>query len=99
MAVSYTHLDVYKRQVPETVQYFIDCNSPDSPVYEETESYADLKNKAPDQKYQEGSWGYLEEYGAYNGEDVYKRQVYMLTLDPSDIGQIRMMMQLSLIHI
>lgn len=54
--------------VPETVQYFIDCNSPDSPVYEETESYADLKNKAPDQKYQEGSWGYLEEYGAYNGD-------------------------------
>ena len=54
--------------VPENIQYFIDCNSPESPVYAETDAYADLLNEGADQSYTDGSWGYLEEYGPYNGD-------------------------------
>ena len=54
--------------VPENIQYFIDCNSPGSPVYAETDAYADLLNETADQSYADGSWGYLEEYGQYNGD-------------------------------
>lgn len=54
--------------VPENIQYFIDCNSPESPVYAETDAYADLLNETADQSYADGSWGYLEEYGQYNGD-------------------------------
>ena len=54
--------------VPENVQYFIDCNSPESPEYASVDSYADLKNELPDQKYAKGGWGYMEEYGQYNGD-------------------------------
>ena len=59
--------------VPENIRYFIDCNNPESPVYSETDSYAGLINETPDQKYTEGTWGYLDDYGAYNGnkEDSY----------------------------
>lgn len=59
--------------VPELVRYFIDCNSPRSPEYARTDAYADLRNEVPDQRYQEGSWGFLEEYGRYDGdeEDAY----------------------------
>ena len=52
---------------PENVQYFIDCNNPESPEYKRVNRYAELLNKSPDQKYVEGSWGYEEEYGEYNG--------------------------------
>ena len=54
--------------VPENIKYFIDCNSPESPVYAETDAYADLLNETADQSYTDGSWGYLEEYGQYNGD-------------------------------
>ena len=54
--------------VEENIQYFIDCNSFQSPVYAGIDAYADLLNEAPDQKYAEGSWGYLEDYGPYNGD-------------------------------
>ena len=54
--------------VPENIQYFIDCNSPESPVYTETDAYADLLNEAADQSYADGNWGYLEEYGRHNGD-------------------------------
>ena len=59
--------------VPENIQYFIDCNSLESPVYAETDAYADLLNEAADQSYTDGSWGYLEEYGQHNGDvnDIY----------------------------
>lgn len=59
--------------VEENIAYFIDCNSPKSPAYEEINSYADLLNETADQKYTEGSWGYLDEYGKYDGsaEDKY----------------------------
>ena len=54
--------------VEENIQYFIDCNSFQSPVYAGVDAYADLLNEAPDQKYAEGSWGYREDYGPYNGD-------------------------------
>ena len=47
--------------------YFIDCNSPESPKYAAMDQYADLLNETADQAYTEGSWGYLDEYGKYNG--------------------------------
>lgn len=53
---------------PENVQYFIDCNNPESPEYKRVNRYAELMNKTPDQKYEEGSWGYAEEYGKYDGD-------------------------------
>lgn len=53
---------------PENVQYFIDCNNPESPEYKRVNRYAELLNKTPDQKYLEGSWGYAEEYGKYDGD-------------------------------
>ena len=54
--------------VPENVQYFIDCNSPKSPEYYRVDGYADLLNETPDQKYAEGSWGFIEDYNAYDGD-------------------------------
>lgn len=59
--------------VPENIRYFIDCNNPQSPEYSKTDSYAELLNETPDRKYSEGSWGYLDEYGVYDGnkEDNY----------------------------
>ena len=54
--------------IPENVQYFIDCNNPESPEYKRVNRYAELLNQSPDQKYEEGSWGYAEQYGAYNGD-------------------------------
>lgn len=48
--------------------YFIDCNSPESPKYAAMDQYADLLNKKADQAYTEDSWGYLDEYGKYNGD-------------------------------
>ncbi|WP_374972135.1 xylosidase/arabinofuranosidase [Blautia producta] len=48
--------------------YFIDCNSPESPKYAAMDQYADLLNEKADQAYTEGSWGYLDAYGKYNGD-------------------------------
>nr|WP_288978799.1 Ig-like domain-containing protein [uncultured Blautia sp.] len=48
--------------------YFIDCNSPESPKYAAMDQYADLLNEKADQAYTEDSWGYLDEYGKYNGD-------------------------------
>ncbi|MFQ7550192.1 MAG: hypothetical protein ACLRMZ_07730 [Blautia marasmi] len=49
------------------MQYFIDCNSPKSPEYYRVDGYADLLNETPDQKYAEGSWGFIEDYNAMMG--------------------------------
>lgn len=54
--------------VTGNVQYFIDCNNPGSPEYTRVNSYAKLLNETPDQKLTNGTWGYLEEYGAYTGD-------------------------------
>lgn len=54
--------------VQPNLQYFIDCNNPSSPVHEEVLRYAEILNKTSDQAYTEGSWGYLEDYGPYNGD-------------------------------
>ncbi|MDD3277304.1 MAG: glycoside hydrolase [Lachnospiraceae bacterium] len=48
--------------------YFIDCNSPNSPIYQDISSKMDLLNKNPDQAYTKGSWGYRDTYGPYNGD-------------------------------
>lgn len=53
--------------VAENIQYFIDCNSPQSPEYFRTDKYANLLNEVPDQECAEDSWGYLDSYGAYDG--------------------------------
>ena len=59
--------------IPEGLIYFIDCNNKKSPVYEQLTKHIELLNGAADQAYTDGSWGYLEEYGAYNGaiSDIY----------------------------
>lgn len=59
--------------VENDMEYFVDCNSPDSPLYKGIASAYEgsglaLKNDAPDQAYEEGSWGYKEQYGEYNGD-------------------------------
>lgn len=51
----------------EKLLYFVDCNSPDSPVYQKYSKSTELCNDTSDQAYTEGSWGYLDEYGEYNG--------------------------------
>lgn len=51
----------------EKLLYFVDCNSPQSPVYQAYSEGAELLNDTGDQAYTEGSWGYRDEYGAYNG--------------------------------
>lgn len=58
-----------KIQVVEpNTAYFIDCNSPKSPKYAAVDAYADLRNETADQKYAEGSWGYVDDYGVYDGD-------------------------------
>ena len=56
------------RIVEPNIQYFIDCNNPSSPAHEEVLKYAEILNETSDQAYAEGSWGYLEDYGPYNGD-------------------------------
>ena len=55
------------RFVEPNLQYFIDCNNVKSTSYKAADSYADLLNGSADQKYTSGSWGYLGDYGAYDG--------------------------------
>ena len=52
----------------ENIQYFIDCNNPQSSTYAEIDQYAGLLNRVPDQPYADGTWGYLEDYGVYDGD-------------------------------
>ena len=56
--------------VEPNMAWYIDCN--DNEVghtsYPKMDSYADLYNEVPDQKY-DGTWGRLEDYGAYNNSD------------------------------
>lgn len=54
--------------VADNIQYFVDCNSPDSPRYKGISAVSDLKNDTADKAYEEGSWGYQEQYGEYNGD-------------------------------
>lgn len=54
--------------IAANIEYFVDCNSPKSPLYEKIDSLSELKNDTPDQAYKEGSWGYKEQYGEYNGD-------------------------------
>lgn len=54
--------------VASNMVYFIDCNSPDSPIYAAVDQYAGLLNEKADQTLTEGSWGYLAGYGQYNGD-------------------------------
>lgn len=56
--------------VAENTAYFIDCNTLDSTNYTSIDTYADLLNEVADKKYEEGSWGYDEEYGAYDGDNT-----------------------------
>ena len=53
--------------VPANMQYYIDCNLANSSTYTEYDAIADLLNETADQKYTEGSWGYLDAYGNYDG--------------------------------
>lgn len=59
--------------VPKGLLYFIDCNSKSSPIYAKMAEYVELSNDVADQAYTEGSWGYVDSYGAYNGavNDLY----------------------------
>lgn len=54
--------------IEANIQYFVDCNSPESPRYEIISQVTDLLNDTPDQAYTEGSWGYRDTYGEYNGD-------------------------------
>lgn len=53
--------------VPCNAQYYIDCNRIGSEVHEAYHNAAGLRNDTADQAYEEGSWGYLDSYGAYDG--------------------------------
>ncbi len=56
--------------VEPNMAWYIDCN--DNEVghtsYGKMDAYADLYNEVSDQKY-DGTWGRLEDYGAYNNSD------------------------------
>lgn len=54
--------------IADNIEYFVDCNSLNSPLYEKIDTLSKLKNDTPDQAYEEGSWGYKEKYGEYNGD-------------------------------
>lgn len=54
--------------IADNIEYFVDCNSLNSPLYEKIDTLSKLKNDTPDQVYEEGSWGYKEKYGEYNGD-------------------------------
>lgn len=54
--------------VPSNLQYFVDCNNVDSPTYEKLKDL-DLQNEVADQKYTDGSWGYVEDYGENDSEN------------------------------
>ncbi len=62
--------------VEPNTTYYIDCNNLDSPTYAEVNSYAELLNQKADQKYTDGSWGYVDDYGVHNGDKK----------DPYDVG-------------
>lgn len=51
----------------EKLLYFVDCNSPQSPVYQAYREGTDLLNATGDQAYTKGSWGYRDQYGTYDG--------------------------------
>ncbi len=57
--------------VPENVEYFIDCNQPNSAQYAGLHAAVGLKNDAADKKSQDGSWGYLMTASGYKGTDAY----------------------------
>lgn len=52
---------------PANMQYFVDCNWLNSTTYTAYDAAADLLNDKADQAYDQGSWGYVESYGAYDG--------------------------------
>lgn len=56
--------------VDPNMAWYIDCNDNEKghTSYKTMDSYADLFNEVPDQKY-DGTWGRLEDYGAYNNSD------------------------------
>lgn len=62
--------------VPENVQYFIDCNQPNSAQYAGLHAAVGLKNDAADKKSENGSWGYLMAAQGYNGKDAYNSGWY-----------------------
>ena len=49
--------------------WYIDCNNAESTTYKEIDEYADLLNETPDQKYSEGSWGFVDDYGKYGPDN------------------------------
>ncbi|MCR5527390.1 MAG: family 43 glycosylhydrolase [Lachnospiraceae bacterium] len=49
--------------------WYIDCNNAESTTYKEIDEYADLLNETPDQKYSDGSWGYVGDYGKYGPDN------------------------------
>ena len=53
--------------MPTNMQYFIDCNWTDSTTYKAYNDAADLLNDSADKVYTNGSWGYVESYGNYDG--------------------------------
>ncbi|WP_035766125.1 glycoside hydrolase [Butyrivibrio sp. NC2002] len=61
--------------VKPNMYIFADCNNngTDNTSYNQIDSYADLINEVPDKKYEDGSWGRHDEYGAYNqsGDDAW----------------------------
>lgn len=59
---------VQVKVIAENIEYFVDCNSPNSPIYTRIDGLSELKNDKADQAYEEGSWGYKEQYGEYNGD-------------------------------
>ena len=53
--------------MPTNMQYFIDCNWTDSTTYKAYNDAAGLLNDSADKAYTNGSWGYVESYGNYDG--------------------------------
>ncbi len=62
--------------VPENVQYFIDCNQPNSVQYAGLHAAVGLKNDAADKKSENDSWGYLMTAEGYTGADAYNSGWY-----------------------